>query len=80
MSHSPHTQERVPTSVDAELIWMGSAAWVAYDTSLPENDPRRVLAYLECREQRVDVTWVREQRRDERFDSLREALAAVRGV
>lgn len=74
------TQERLRTQVNAELIWMGSGGWVAYDTSLPENDPRRVLAYLECKHNHVDVTWVRESRTDERFDTLREALEAVRGA
>jgi hypothetical protein len=74
------TQERLLTRVDVELIWMGSGGWVAYDTSLPENDARRVLAYLECKDHHVDVTWVREPRTEERFDTLREALEAVRGV
>ena len=75
-----HIQERVHTAVHAELVWMGSGGWVAYDTSVPENDARRVLAYLECKDQHVDVTWVRDQRPDERFASLREALQAVRGT
>lgn len=79
MSQSP-TQERAGTSVNPELIWLGSGGWVASDTSLPENDPRRVVAYLQCRDQHVDVTWVRGNRGDERFDSLREALEAVRSV
>jgi hypothetical protein len=74
------TQEQIGTRGNPELIWMGSGGWVAYDTSLRENDPRRVLAYLQCRDQRVDVTWVRGNRGEERFDSVRAALEAVRGV
>jgi hypothetical protein len=63
----------------AELIWIGSGAWVACDMNAPEHDPHRVLAFLECRQQHVDVTWVRKAPRTERFDGLREALLAIQG-
>ena len=61
----------------AELRWVGSGAWCAYDRSLDKNDARRVIAFLECKNDHVDVVWVRERRPPERFDSLRSALVAV---
>ena len=63
-----------------ELVWVGHGAWVARDPELPDHDPRRVIAYLEHRNHRVDVVWVRERRNPCSFETLREALAAVAAV
>lgn len=61
----------------AELRWVGSGAWCAYDSALAKDDARRVIAFLECASDHVDVVWVREHRPPDRFDSLRSALVAV---
>lgn len=65
-------------TVHAELLWVGDGQWCACDSAVAADDPRRVIAFLDCKDQHVDVVWVREQRADERFDTLREALHAVR--
>jgi hypothetical protein len=61
-----------------ELVWLGQGAWVACDPSLPEDDGRRVIAYLECKDGLVYVLWVRDRGAVIEFTSLREALEAVR--
>lgn len=61
----------------AELLWVGDGAWVACDPRLDASDPRRVIAYVECRDHAVHVVWVRERRRPTRCRTLREALAVV---
>ncbi|MCR2763111.1 hypothetical protein NQ152_06250 [Microbacterium sp. zg.B48] len=60
-----------------ELVWIGDGAWVARDTRLAENDPHRVVAYLECKDHRVYVLWVRGRRDVSCFNSLREALTEI---
>ena len=50
-----------PRSTGPELIWVGDGAWVAHDPSLPEGDPRRVIAYMEHKDRRVYVLWVRDR-------------------
>lgn len=61
----------------AELLWVGDGAWVACDPTLGETDPRRVIAYVECRDHAVHVMWVRERRCPTRCRTLRDALAMV---
>ena len=60
-----------------ELAWVGRGAWVACDPALPPDDARRVIAYLECKNQHVSVLWVRDRHDECSFDTLREALDAV---
>jgi len=60
-----------------ELLWLGQGAWVACDPSLPEDDGRRVIAYLECKDHIVYVLWVRDPRGVVEFPTLRDALNAV---
>ena len=42
-----------------ELVWVGHGAWIARDPELPDNDARRVIAYIEHRDHRFDVVWLR---------------------
>ena len=63
-----------------ELVWVGDGAWVAHDPELPDNDARRVIAYIEHRNHRVDVVWVRERREMCSFETLRDALREVAAV
>lgn len=60
-----------------ELVWVGHGAWVARDPDLSDDDARRVIAYIEHRDHRVDVVWVRERRDVSRFETLRDALDEV---
>ena len=60
-----------------ELTWVGNGAWRALDVTVPQNDARCLLAYLECRGDRVEVTWVRPFRPRSVFASLRDAYLAV---
>ncbi|WP_396641850.1 hypothetical protein [Microbacterium sp.] len=60
-----------------ELVWVGHGAWVARDPDLSDDDARRVIAYIEHRDHRVDVVWVRERRDVSNFETLRDALDEV---
>lgn len=60
-----------------ELVWVGHGAWVARDPELSDNDARRVIAYIEHRDHRVDVVWVRGRRPVSCFDTLRDAMHEV---
>ncbi|HEX5728603.1 hypothetical protein [Microbacterium sp.] len=72
---STHTRSaKAPTP---ELIWVGDGAWIACDTSMPDTDPHRVIAYLECRNSRVSVLWVRDRQEAGLYETLREALDEV---
>jgi hypothetical protein len=66
-----------PRSTGPELIWVGDGAWVAHDPSLPEGDPRRVIAYMEHKDRRVYVLWVRDRQDVCCYETLREALDDV---
>ena len=70
---------KVPSAdvVVPELIWVGHGVWVARDPSLPESDDRRVIAYVEHKDHRVYVLWVRDRRDVCCYDTLREALGEV---
>lgn len=60
-----------------ELVWLGHGGWVACDPLAADNDPRRILAYLECCDGRVYVVWVRHGARADEFPTLREAVDAI---
>jgi hypothetical protein len=71
-------QSRGPAEEPApELIWVGDGAWVAQDPAMPADDPRRVVAYVEHKDHRVYVLWVRDRRDVCVYESLREAITAV---
>jgi hypothetical protein len=76
MSQLQQTRSETGTG-QVDLLWVGDGAWCACDTSLEENDPRRVIAFVECKDHHVDVVWVREQRPPGRFDTLRDAVRAI---
>lgn len=60
-----------------ELLWVGSGAWVACDPAVDAADPHRVVAYLECKDDRVYVLWVAGAAGVCEFDSIREALDQI---
>lgn len=66
-----------PQESSLDLLWVGDGAWVACDTRLDQNDPRRVIAYLECKDHQVYVLWVRIPQEVTCYATLREALQAV---
>jgi hypothetical protein len=63
-----------------DLLWVGGGIWAACDTGVPESDPRRVVAKLECKDHRVRVQWLLDGREPLQRDSLREALRTVRDM
>ncbi|HKP08961.1 MAG TPA: hypothetical protein VJU58_17060 [Microbacterium sp.] len=60
-----------------ELLWVGSGGWVACDPSVDATDPRRVVAYLECKDDRVYVLWVTGGAGVCEFGSIRDALDEI---
>jgi len=68
----PAVQARRP-----ELQWVGSGAWVACDPSLAATDPHRVVAYLECKDDRVYLLWVTGAAGVCEFGSIGEAIEQI---
>jgi hypothetical protein len=71
------TQLHADRPAAPELTWVGHGAWVARDPSLPANEARSVIAFIEHRDHHVSVLWVRDRRDASTYDSLREACDAV---
>lgn len=63
-----------PTEISPELIWLGDGAWVTRDRALADDDPHGILAYVEHKDHRVYVLWVRDRHDVEPFDTLRDAV------
>lgn len=60
-----------------ELLWVGNGAWMACDPAAAEDDPGRVIAYVECKDSIVYVLWVHGRERVDEYSSIGEALVAV---
>ena len=60
-----------------ELVGVGSGGWVACDPDAAADDPHRVVAYLECKDEIVYVLWVAGSTGVREFDSLPAALDAI---
>lgn len=60
-----------------ELLAVPGDGWVVCDRKLADDDPRRVVAYIDCRGGEVSVTWVRERRRDCSYATIGEALRGM---
>ena len=74
----PTRQQHSPSREPApELIWVGDGAWVARDPAVPDDDARGLVAYVEHKDQRVYVLWVRDRRDVCEYASLREAITAI---
>ena len=69
-----HVAAHTPAPV---LIWVGDGAWVARDPGIPADDARGVIAYLEHKDHRIYVLWVRQRQEVCCYDTLRDALQAV---
>jgi hypothetical protein len=63
-----------------ELTFVGDAGWRVCDGSLPEDDGRRVVAFVERVDGHVEVLWIRQCHAPRRFDTLADALAAADAV
>ncbi|MDF2556134.1 MAG: hypothetical protein K0R60_2029 [Microbacterium sp.] len=69
-----------PSSTDVlavELLPVSDSGWIACDQSLGADDPRRVIAYLDCCGRDINVTWVRERREGCSYETLGDALQAM---
>lgn len=60
-----------------ELVWLGEGAWVVRTPAVPDNDARRVVAYVEHKDHRVYVRWMRDRQDIGCFVTLRDALRYV---
>jgi hypothetical protein len=61
----------------AELLPVPDGGWIACDRALQADDPRRVIAYLDCQGRDVSVTWVRERRQASTYPTMGDALQAM---
>ena len=75
-----HPGSRAQEPTPAELIRIAPGAWCVCDPELPEDDARRVIAYLERIDGQIDVLWVRDRRPEARYDTLGEAFEAISTV
>lgn len=61
----------------SELTWVGQGGWIACDPTAAVDDPSRVLAYVECRDGHVYVTWLADPGSVAEYASLRDALREI---
>jgi len=60
-----------------DLLWVGEDGWCVCDAARSDDDPRRVIAFAQCHDGGVEVTWVRERKPLARFDTLCAALLSI---
>ena len=64
-----------------EAIPVGDCSWRVSDMSVPEEDPRHVVAFVEANGDEVETVWIRGARTAPgRFDDLDSALDAIDDV
>ena len=56
---------------------MGDAAWRVSDSSVPDEDVRHVVAFVEAHEADVEVVWLRGTTSPGHFENLDSALEAI---
>src|SRR3954451_15607410 len=67
----------VEESHRVQLTWIGNGAWRACDVTIPADDARCLIAYVECVDHHVEVLWIGARRPPSFFGSLREAYIAL---
>jgi len=60
-----------------ELTRVDQDCWRLCDSTLPENDPARVIALAELTDDHVTVLWLRKRNRRSRFATFEQALRAA---
>ena len=60
-----------------ELTKVDEGCWRVCDSALDEHDPRRVIAFVECRGERTAVLWLRSRAAESIHRSFDEALTAI---
>jgi hypothetical protein len=64
-----------------ETTTVGDASWRVSDSSVPEEDPRHVVAFVEAHDDVVEVVWIRgATSAPGGFHDLDEALGAIDDV
>ena len=63
-----------------ELARVDDDCWRLCDGTLPENDPTRVIALAEIRDDYVTVLWLRKRNRRSTFPTFELALRAVEKI
>lgn len=64
----------------AELTNVGESGWRVCDGSLPADDGRRVVAFMERVDDHIEVVWIRSTNAPTRFAALDDALDAADAV
>ncbi|HWI31034.1 MAG TPA: hypothetical protein VNT50_06065 [Microbacterium sp.] len=64
----------------AELTHVGESGWRVCDGTLPEDDGRRVVAFMELVDDHIEVVWIRSTNAPTRFAELDDALNAADAV
>jgi len=59
------------------LVAVAPDAWCVCDPTMPSNDARHLVAYIERDGDGVDVLWVREQRAACQYESLHDAVQSI---
>jgi len=77
LDEAPTTRAGAVPAHTPKLIWIGDGGWIAYDPDVPKGDPRRILAYVECKDHRVYVLWVHGRSELSVYSSIREALVDI---
>jgi hypothetical protein len=65
---------------EMELFPLSDHAWRLCDRTVPHDDAASVIAYLERTEQGIEVVWLRPGAEGDRFEALKDAIAAARLV
>jgi hypothetical protein len=68
---------RPAEDVAIEFLHVPDGGWVACDRGLQEDDPRRVIAHVDCSDSVVKVTWVRRPGAVCSYDTMGDALQAM---
>lgn len=85
-SQQPPSGVNRPVDVDyyhghLEATPVGDCSWRVSDMSVPEEDPRHVVAFVEANSDEVETVWIRGARTAPgRFDDLDSALEAIDDV
>ncbi|GAA1998618.1 hypothetical protein GCM10009777_39890 [Microbacterium pumilum] len=63
-----------------EVARVDEHCWRLCDATLPEDDPRRVIALAELKDEHVTVLWLRERNSRSTFATFEQALGAAEKI
>lgn len=65
------------TNHQLSLEPVADGSWRLRDRDVPESDAQSLVAYIERRDGRYEMTWIHDEVDDGSYDSLGELLAAA---